>query len=941
MNLNISKRFSPKTGVILFTLAIFLTGIWSLAFYASRMLREDLQTLLGEQQFSTVSYIADEVNHELGERLRALEKIAGRITPAMLGNTAISQTFIEDRPIIQSLFNGGIFVTRLDGTATASFPLSIERIGVNYMDRDYMAAALKEGKASIGQPVMGRVTKTQVLPMAAPIRDAQGQVIGSLVGITNLGKSNFLDKITQNRYGKTGGYLLAAPQQRLIVTATDKRLIMTALPAAGVHPQTDRFVQGDEGSAVFLNPAGVEVLASVKGIPSAGWYLALDLPTKEAFAPVRALQQRLLEGAILLSLLAGSLAWWLTSAVWKRLTQQEQKFRTLLESSPDPMVISDAQGLITLVNRQAVALFGYEPQELLGQPVELLLPQRSRGGHVALRQGYTAAPEVREMGKARLLRAVTKEGRELPVNINLSSIQTEQGLLVAAAIRDISEQQANEVKIRRLTDLYAALNQCRQAIVRCASEEELFLQICRAAVEFGGMKMARIDLLDETNQMVKPVAWYGMDTAYLEGLQVSVNADEPTGRGGTGTAIRENRPVWIQDFQNDPSLAPWHERAARAGWRATAALPLRRQGKVIGAFRLHAGELNAFDEVARNLLLEMARDIGQALDHYRLQAERQQVDEALRESEARLRCLIEMSSDFYWETDVEHRLTLRSESKREASESVFQQSPSVGLRRWEIPSLSPDEAGWQAHRALLDAHLPFRDFVIARPRANGAVHHIAISGDPVFDAAGHFKGYRGVGADITERQQMQEQVRQLAFHDTLTQLPNRRLFNDRLSQAMAASKRSACYGALMFLDLDNFKPLNDLHGHVVGDLLLIEAADRLKSCVREIDTVARFGGDEFVVLLGDLNADKAESTSQAETVAEKIRVTLSAPYLLTIKHEGKGDTTVEHRCTVSIGVALFINHEASQEDILKWADAAMYQAKEAGRNLIRFSDSKA
>jgi diguanylate cyclase (GGDEF)-like protein/PAS domain S-box-containing protein len=195
--------------------------------------------------------------------------------------------------------------------------------------------------------------------------------------------------------------------------------------------------------------------------------------------------------------------------------------------------------------------------------------------------------------------------------------------------------------------------------------------------------------------------------------------------------------------------------------------------------------------------------------------------------------------------------------------------------------------------------------------------------------------------DITERKQLEGEVRQLAFHDPLTKLPNRRLLNDRLSQTMAASKRSGCYCALMFLDLDNFKLLNDTRGHVVGDLLLIEAADRLKSCVREMDTVARFGGDEFVVILSDLSADKRESVSRAEIVAEKIRIALSEPYLLTIKYEGKADTTTEHYCTASIGVTLFINHESSQDDILKWADTAMYQTKEAGRNSIRFYDLKA
>ncbi|MDO8786630.1 MAG: PAS domain S-box protein [Sulfuritalea sp.] len=195
--------------------------------------------------------------------------------------------------------------------------------------------------------------------------------------------------------------------------------------------------------------------------------------------------------------------------------------------------------------------------------------------------------------------------------------------------------------------------------------------------------------------------------------------------------------------------------------------------------------------------------------------------------------------------------------------------------------------------------------------------------------------------DITERKQMEEQVRELAFYDALTKLANRRLLNDRLSQALAFSKRSACHGALMFLDLDNFKPLNDRHGHAIGDLLLIEVAHRLKSCVRETDTVARFGGDEFVVMLRDLNTSKAESIANAEIVAEKIRIRLSGPYELIIEREGGAEISVEHHCTASIGVALFLGHEASQDEVLKWADAAMYQAKEAGRNLIRFHTAKA
>lgn len=197
-----------------------------------------------------------------------------------------------------------------------------------------------------------------------------------------------------------------------------------------------------------------------------------------------------------------------------------------------------------------------------------------------------------------------------------------------------------------------------------------------------------------------------------------------------------------------------------------------------------------------------------------------------------------------------------------------------------------------------------------------------------------------VWRDITERKQMENQVRQLAFYDPLTNLPNRRLLHDRLSHGIATGMRSGRHGALMFLDLDNFKLLNDTHGHEVGDLLLIAAADKLKKCTREMDTVARFGGDEFVVMINELDADKAESVKQAGIVAEKIRAALATPYVLKVQRGGQAETTVEHQCTVSIGVALLSRNGASQDDILRWADMAMYQAKASGCNLIRFYDSE-
>jgi diguanylate cyclase (GGDEF)-like protein/PAS domain S-box-containing protein len=214
---------------------------------------------------------------------------------------------------------------------------------------------------------------------------------------------------------------------------------------------------------------------------------------------------------------------------------------------------------------------------------------------------------------------------------------------------------------------------------------------------------------------------------------------------------------------------------------------------------------------------------------------------------------------------------------------------------------------------------------------------VSYNGTTLYDRDRRLQGVFAAARDITERKQAEAQILNLASHDALTRLPNRRLLNDRLGQAMAVSKRSGRYGALLFLDLDNFKPLNDLQGHHAGDLLLIEVARRVSSCVRQVDTVARFGGDEFVVMLVELDADKIRSTTQSGIVAEKIRALLDKPYVLKLEQEGKAETSVEHRCTSSIGVALFLNHEAGAEGIIKLADMAMYQAKENGGNRVCLS----
>jgi len=195
----------------------------------------------------------------------------------------------------------------------------------------------------------------------------------------------------------------------------------------------------------------------------------------------------------------------------------------------------------------------------------------------------------------------------------------------------------------------------------------------------------------------------------------------------------------------------------------------------------------------------------------------------------------------------------------------------------------------------------------------------------------------GMGIDITERKRSAERIEHLAFYDPLTDLPNRRLLLDRLEQAISSSTRHVRHGALMLLDMDDFKTLNDTLGHDVGDQFLVEVARRLQASVRDGDTVARHGGDEFVVILEDLSED-ALAAVQAESVAMKILRAVSQPYLLdlTVRH-GLNHTRSYHG-TSSIGIALFQGNAVSVDELLRRADTAMYQAKAAGRNALRFFD---
>jgi diguanylate cyclase (GGDEF)-like protein len=263
-------------------------------------------------------------------------------------------------------------------------------------------------------------------------------------------------------------------------------------------------------------------------------------------------------------------------------------------------------------------------------------------------------------------------------------------------------------------------------------------------------------------------------------------------------------------------------------------------------------------------------------------------------AEERFQALIRLSSDFYWETDADHRLT--------------QLLHGAG-RRIALP------AGWHARVATMDARLPFRGFELAPEPAGGELRHYSLSGEPVFDASGAFRGYRGIGREITD-------------YESLTGLPNRALLTDRLRHAIARADRGGSLLAVMILDLDNFKEINDALGQAVGDRVLTEAARRLQSCLRGIDTLARLGDDEFAVLLeGVPDFEEISQVAQRllSAVAERAEVSGHELYL-----------------SASIGLAVYPVDDQDAEALLRNANLAMHHAKREGRNNFqRFSHDMA
>lgn len=659
--------------MLLGVFVVVAASVGSMAWFGYSLLHRAIEVQLSQQQADAAATLAEQLEDELRDRVSAVRLEAAAITADVMARPASARAFLDARPALQNLFNAGLLLVDREGALLAA--TSTAQPSISLATHQHISLALSEGKPGITLQRSPGGAGGALIHFTAPVMDLHGSPVGALVGDIELARPSVFDDVGEFQRGNGSQHYLVDPRARVIVTGSGRTQVMAPVAPAGQLPGLDALLAGDTRPVTFRQD-GVPVLAAARVIPSTGWVVLNYLPVDRVFAPVRQYGLRMAAAAAGIALLIGFVTWWMLRRelrpmldasrrlsldlirgvdpqplpirrrdefgqlfeVFNRLLamlnrrdgalrDSEAKYRAAFATSPDAVVITRVHdGRMLDVSPAFRWMTGWAPSEVLGHTsTDLQLwhrpGDRERLLAIVMQDGACINMETEFR---------VKDGRVITVLVSSQRGTVAGQDCLISTIRDITERKNSERAITRLGAAYSALSQCNAAIMRSGNSTQLFDQVCRDLVQLARMKLVWIGMVDEDDGLVHPVAWHGDGADYLAGLKVSIDATRPEGRGPTGTAVREGRPVWCQDFRNDPRTAAWRDRAAKYGWGASASMPLERNGVVVGALTLYSGEAGIFDSEMQRLFMQMSADISFALTLYEREAERQVAEAELR-----------------------------------------------------------------------------------------------------------------------------------------------------------------------------------------------------------------------------------------------------------------------------------------------------------------------
>lgn len=476
---------------------------------------------------------------------------------------------------------------------------------------------------------------------------------------------------------------------------------------------------------------------------------------------------------------------------------------------------------------------------------------------------------------------------------------------------------AKDVTSQYLVGLWRDIeHQITRALESSTDISESGSQIIRIICESLGWAIGLLWVTDPQGRTLCCLKSWGNDSPYVaEFIEASMRISRE-GLKKTSFIYRAYEKAeieWIVNILDYPNYLRSRE-AKNAKLQSAFVFPIKISNQVTSIFEFYSHSMQELDAPIIEAVDHISRQIGQF--YQRVNAE----NEVYKMLE-RFKHLTELSSDWIWELDEFFRYRYDSSCTRDYLPGL-RFDDSLGKAPWELPYKKLTSAEWEAHKKVLMAHEHFSDWIFQQVTTSGSMRTIAVSGMPFFARDGKFLGYRGIGRDITDQRQAEEKIKYLATHDVLTALPNRALFSEMLNHTILSARRYHKKFAVLFIDLDRFKIINDTLGHDSGDKLLLEMSQRLSHLLRESDLVARLGGDEFVVLLQEV-----ENQQTVAQIASKILSSLIRPVILFGQ---------ECRVTASVGIAMYPAHGQDEQTLMKNADLAMYRAKEDGRNNYQF-----